>query len=119
MAKARRLSSRSFSNLSDPLNLSGEFVVNGKGVEIDTSDDLLEIRDKINDADAGVTAQLLTVSSGDSRLILTADEVGSNGFSIQDASTTNVLQGLGFYLEWNRYQKRLFQRGAKWTISRC
>ena len=96
LAKARRLSSRSFSTLSDPLNLSGEFVVNGKGVEVDTSDDLLEIRDKINDADAGVTAQLLTVSSGDSRLILTADEVGSNGFSIQDASTTNVLQGLGF-----------------------
>ena len=83
LAKARRLSSRSFSTLSDPLNLSGEFVVNGKGVEIDTSDDLLEIRDKINDADSGVTAQLLTVSSGDSRLILTADEVGSNGFSIQ------------------------------------
>ncbi len=96
LAKARRLSSRSFSSLSDSLNLSGEFVVNGKGIELDTDDGLLDIRDKINSADAGITAQLLTVSSGDSRLILTADEVGSNGFSIQDASTTNVLQGLGF-----------------------
>ena len=96
LAKARRLSSRSFSSLSDSLNLSGEFVVNGKGIELDTDDGLLDIRDKINSADAGITAQLLTVSSGDSRLILTADEVGSNGFSIQDASTSNVLQGLGF-----------------------
>ena len=112
LAKARRLSSRSFSNLSDPLNLSGEFVVNGKGVEIDTRDALLEIRDKINDADAGVTAQLLTVSSGDSRLILTADEVGSNGFSIQDASTTNVLQGLGFTSSGTDI-KNAFSNGAR------
>ena len=72
LAKARRLSSRSFSSLSDSLNLSGEFVVNGKGIELDTDDGLLDIRDKINSADAGITAQLLTVSSGDSRLILTA-----------------------------------------------
>ena len=77
LAKARRLSSRSFSSLSDSLNLSGEFVVNGKGESrLDTDDGLLDIRDKINSADAGITAQLLTVSSGDSRLILTADEVG-------------------------------------------
>ncbi len=96
LAKARRLSSRSFSSLSESLNASGEFVVNGKGIEIEAEDDLLDVRDKINAADAGVTAQLLTVSNGDSRLILTADEVGSNGFSIQDASTTDVLQSLGF-----------------------
>ena len=96
LAQARRLSSRSFSNLSNPLNISGEFVINGQGIEVYGEDDLLDIRDKINAADAGVTAQLLTVSAGDSRLILTADEVGSNGFSIQDASSTNVLQGLGF-----------------------
>ncbi|MFT5089975.1 MAG: flagellar hook-associated protein 2, partial [Planctomycetota bacterium] len=96
LAQSRRLSSGSFSSLSNPLNISGEFVINGQGVEIDDDDDLLDIRDKINSADAGVTAQLLTVSTGDSRLILTADEVGSDGFSIQDASSTNVLQGLGF-----------------------
>jgi flagellar hook-associated protein 2 len=96
LAQSRRLSSGSFSSLSNSLNISGEFVINGQGVEIDDDDDLLDIRDKINSADAGVTAQLLTVSTGDSRLILTADEVGSDGFSIQDASSTNVLQGLGF-----------------------
>ncbi len=112
LAKSRRLSSRSFNGISNPLNLSGEFVVNGKGIEVSSDDDLLDIRDKINDADAGVTAQLLTVSSGDSRLILTADEVGRDGFSIQDASTTNVLQGLGFTSS-SASIKNAFSNGAR------
>ncbi|MEE3235471.1 MAG: flagellar filament capping protein FliD [Candidatus Latescibacterota bacterium] len=95
LATARSLSSRSFADLSQSLDLNGGFVVNGKGINITAEDSLLDLRDKVNDAEAGVTAQLLTVSTGDSRLILTADDVGSDGFSIQDASTTNVLQDLG------------------------
>jgi flagellar capping protein FliD len=63
LAQSRRLSSGSFSSLSNPLNISGEFVINGQGVEIDDDDDLLDIRDKINSADAGVTAQLLVSPS--------------------------------------------------------
>ena len=96
LAQSRRLSSRSFSSLSDRLGFSGEFTINGKGVELASDDGLLDIRDKINAADAGISAQILTVASGDNRLILTADQVGADGFSIQDASATNVLQGLGF-----------------------
>ena len=96
LAQSRRLSSRSFSSLSDRLGFSGEFTINGKGVELASDDGLLDIRDKINAADAGISAQILTVASGDNRLILTADQVGEDGFSIQDASATNVLQGLGF-----------------------
>ena len=96
LAQARRLSSRSFGDLSDELNLSGEFVLNGKGIEIAEEDSLLDIREAINNADAGVSAQLLTVAPNDSRLILTADEVGEDGFDIKDASSTNLLQALGF-----------------------
>ena len=96
LAQSRRLSSRSFTSLSDQLGFSGDFTINGKGIELAADDSLLDIRDKINAADAGVSAQILTVASGDTRMILTADEVGADGFSIQDASATNVLQGLGF-----------------------
>lgn len=96
LALARRLSSRSFGALSDALNLSGEFVLNGKGIEIEAGEDLLDIRDKINEADTGVSAQILTVAANDNRLIFTADEVGEDGFDIKDASSTNLLQGLGF-----------------------
>lgn len=95
LATARSLSSRSFADLSQSLDLNGGFVVNGKGINITAEDSLLDLRDKVNAAEAGVTAQLLTVSTGDSRLILTADNVGSDGFSIQDASAANVLQDLG------------------------
>ncbi len=96
LAQSRRLSSRSFGSLSDSLGYSGEFVVNGTGIELESDDSLLDIRDKINDADGGISAQILTVNSGDNRLILTAEQVGEDSFSIQDASPTNVLQGLGF-----------------------
>jgi flagellar hook-associated protein 2 len=95
LATARSLSSRSFTDLSDSLQLEGSFIVNGKGVNLTAEDSLLDLRDKINAIDAGVTAQLLTVSKGDSRLILTADSVGNDGFSIQDASAGNILQDLG------------------------
>ncbi|MEW6749555.1 MAG: flagellar filament capping protein FliD [Candidatus Latescibacterota bacterium] len=96
LAQARRLSSRSFRSASEALGLSGEIVLNGRAVEIGTQDDLQDIRDRINDAELGVSAQILSVTAEDSRLILTADEVGSRGFDLRDASATNVLQALGY-----------------------
>ena len=96
LAQAQSISSRSFSSLTDALNLSGEIVINGDGVEIGEDDGLVDIRSAINDANAGVSAQILTVANGDNRLILTAEDVGKAGFDLKDASGTNVLQGLGF-----------------------
>ena len=95
LAQARSLSSRSFDSLDDELSLSGEFVINGKGIEIEDTHSLLDVRDAINDANAGVNAQILTVSDGDNRIILTAKKVGPKGFDIKDASASDVLQSLG------------------------
>jgi flagellar hook-associated protein 2 len=95
LAQARSLSSRSFSSTSDALNLGGEFVVNGRAITLNDDDDLLDIRDRINNSDAGVSAQILTVADGDNRLIITAEEVGADGFDLRDASADNILQGLG------------------------
>lgn len=112
LATARSLSSRSFADLSESLELDGGFLINGKGVNLTTEDNLLDLRDKVNAIEAGVTAQLLTVSTGDSRLILTADSVGSDGFSIQDASETNVLQDLGLTSSTTSI-KNSFHNGAR------
>jgi len=112
LAQVRSLSSRSFGSLSDALDLSGEFVINGKGIEIAAEDSLLDIRDAINAADAGVSAQILTVATSDNRLILTADEVGEEGFDIKDASSTNVLQTLGFIAS-DTLVKNSFANGAR------
>lgn len=96
LAQAESISSGSFSNINEALNLSGDIVVNGQAVEISEDDTLLDVSFSINDANAGVSAQILTVASGDNRLILTAEAVGEAGFDLRDASTTNVLQSLGF-----------------------
>ncbi len=96
LAQARSLSSRSFNTSTEALNLSGEFIINGKGVEITEDASLLDIRDAINQADIGVSAQLLTVADTDNRLIVTSSKVGSSGFELQDASSENVLEELGF-----------------------
>lgn len=96
LAQARSLSSRSFSSLSTGLGLSGEFVINGKSIAIKAEHDLTDIRQAINEADAGVTAQILSVTPKDNRLILTAESVGADGFDLKDASANDVLQSLGF-----------------------
>jgi len=96
LAQARSLSSRSFSSLSGALNLSGEFVINGKSIEIEAEDSLVDVRQAIAAADAGVSAQILTVSPQDNRLILTAEQVGEDSFDLRDASATDLLQSLGF-----------------------
>ncbi|MCZ6632057.1 MAG: flagellar filament capping protein FliD, partial [bacterium] len=71
-------------------------VINGKAVAISTSDSLSDIKDAINNANKGVQAQILSVSDTDHRLLLTSETAGKEGFSLLDASTSNVLQSLGF-----------------------
>ena len=56
LAQARSLSSRTFATTNDALNLSGEFVINGKAIDLAADDSLFDIRDRINNADAGVSA---------------------------------------------------------------
>jgi flagellar hook-associated protein 2 len=96
LAQARSLSSRSFASLSTGLGLSGEFVINGKSIEVETDHDLTDIRQAINEADAGISAQILSVTPKDNRLILTAESVGADGFDLKDASAGDLLQSLGF-----------------------
>ncbi|MDY7038181.1 MAG: flagellar filament capping protein FliD, partial [Thermodesulfobacteriota bacterium] len=110
IAMARKISSRSFSSYDEALNLTGEFIINSKAVNIESGDDLFDIQDKINTLNTGtnatgVTASVLTVSSTNYRLILTSDNTGKDSLSILDASadSTDILQnssskpGLGFF----------------------
>jgi len=107
IARARRISSKSFSTGNEALDLTGEFIINGRAVRVDDTDTLGDIRDKVNNVNSGsnatgVTASILTVSDTDYRLILTSDNTGQDAFNIFDASadTVNILQntstGLGF-----------------------
>jgi len=95
-AQARRLSSRSFSSAEEALGLEGDLVINGKGLSVQSTDTLYGLRDKVNALDAGVRASVVMISEGNYRLILTSETTGEEGFSIQDASSGDLLQQLGF-----------------------
>lgn len=100
LAQARQLSSASYNSSSTALNISGDFIINGKVISVTTSDTLADIVSTINTANSGsnatrVTATLIAVSDTDNRIILTSDKTGENEFSILDASSGNILQTLG------------------------
>lgn len=59
-------------------------------------DSLAGIRDAINDANAGVTASILTDASG-SRLVIRSDDTGAeNGFSLSTLGATDEFDALAF-----------------------
>ncbi|MBW2138890.1 MAG: flagellar filament capping protein FliD [Deltaproteobacteria bacterium] len=120
LAQARKISSKSFTSHTTALNLTGEFIINGRTVRVESSDDLADILDKINNLNTGsnatgVTASILTVSSENFRLILTSDDTGEDALNIFDASadTENILSsGLGF-TEGTTSVKNLTSNGAQ------
>ena len=81
LAQAQTRSSKSFSDTTSALSLSGDIVINGKAVEIATADSLSDIKDAINNANKGVQAQILSVSDTDHRLLLSSEAAGEEGFS--------------------------------------
>ncbi|MBN2515990.1 MAG: flagellar filament capping protein FliD [Deltaproteobacteria bacterium] len=103
LATAQKLSSASFTGIDEALGSSyaGDILINGKVVTIDASDDLADIRDKINNLNAGtnpthVTASIVNYGTTGYRLIITNDTTGAEGISLLNASATDVLGNLGF-----------------------
>ncbi|KAA3612143.1 MAG: flagellar hook protein [Calditrichaeota bacterium] len=100
-AQAQKMGSAVFSTRDTALSLSGEFLVNGQAIAVSTTDTLEDIRDAVNLLNNGanatnVTATIISSASDEYQLILTSDDSGSTGFSLLDASTSNILQSLGF-----------------------
>lgn len=100
LAQAQKLGSRSFNSTSDALSLEGDILINGRAVNIVSTDGLSDIKNKINalnsgDNPAGVTASIFTVSDGEYRLTLTAQDTGADSIDIANASATDILSQLG------------------------
>jgi len=65
-------------------------------IKISKNDTLKDIVNKINAAEgAGVRASIMAMANGDNRLILTAVETGTKGFSISEDDGTSLLYELG------------------------
>ena len=124
IAQARKISSKSFTSYDTALGVSGEFIINGRAVKVETSDNLNDLMNKINSLNSGsnateVTASILTVSTGNYRLILTSDNTGEDAFTIFDAGSDeqNVLStGLGF-TDGTTAVKNLLSNGAQLTAA--
>ena len=97
IATAQKISSSSFSSFSDALGTgySGDIIINGKTITISETDGLDDIRNRINNANSGVTASIISYSTDDSRLVLTSKSTGLEGISL-DGSTTDLVQLLGW-----------------------
>ena len=95
LAQAHKISSSAQTDTTTALGLSGTFVVNGKGVTVATTDSLTSVAQKINEANAGVTASLINGGTGNSYLTISARSSGaSNGIQLANLSGT-ALDSLG------------------------
>src|SRR5690606_28442701 len=99
MAKADKISGGAVASTSAQLGLSGEFLVNGRKVEVAATDSLTAIRDKINAVNSGtnasgVSATLLSTSPTESRLVLTSEHTGVRGLELTDGES-GILTALG------------------------
>jgi len=100
IAHEQKISSQSFNEKDSALNLSGEVLINGNVVTVNTTDTLQNIRTKINAANSGenasdVTATILETADNDYRLVLTSDTAGADGFDLLSADGNTLLQDLG------------------------
>ncbi|MGQ9737888.1 MAG: flagellar filament capping protein FliD [Armatimonadota bacterium] len=96
LATNHKVGTSAHASAENALGLSGSFVVNGKQVTVVASDNLRDIAARINNAKAGVTASVLSVSSTEHYLVLTAQNSGAaNAISLNDLGSDNVLQSLG------------------------
>ena len=113
LAQTRKVGSASFTSKTDALNLSGDFLINQKVISVSSTDSLISLVDKINNANADVTASILQVDTNDFRLVITGDNQGVDSFDILDASTTDVLQSLGFFVSTATSIKNSISNGAE------
>ncbi|MCH7903752.1 MAG: flagellar filament capping protein FliD [Armatimonadetes bacterium] len=96
LAASNKLASTAQSSVDTELGYSGTFIINGRAVDVVSSDTLTQIAQKINSSGATVTASLIDGGAGAAYLTLTAE--GSGLFSdIQIANVTGTaLSSLGF-----------------------
>lgn len=100
LARAEKLSGSVVADSTAALGIAGSFAVAGQTVTIAAGDSLEGVRDKINALNTGgsptkVSASVLTSATGQNRLVLSADGVGSAGTGLTDGAE-GVLRDLGF-----------------------
>jgi len=93
LATAQKVESNAYFKQDDILNYSGSFSINGKSVNVKTSDKLSDVVKNINATlDIGVKASIVN-----NKLVLEAKETGTNNAISLTDSTTSVDQSEGLF----------------------
>lgn len=95
LAQAQKVVSAPVSSSSTALGQTGSFTLNGKTIQVNSSDALADIAVKINATKAGVSATVVNVGTNDYRITLSSNQTGvANTIAAADSVGT-VLSGLG------------------------
>lgn len=86
VAETAKVAGSAVADTAAARNLSGTFSVNGTSIAVDAADSLIAIRDKINQAGAGVTASVVSEGGTSGRLVLTSATGGSTGLQVTEGS---------------------------------
>lgn len=111
LATTQKVASKSYGAINEAVNTAGKITISTSTaaqkadstkkeveVEIVATDTLKDIVNKINAAEgSGVRASIMSMASGDNRLVLTAVDTGTTGFFLKDSTGSDVLgaSGLG------------------------
>ncbi|WP_411280674.1 flagellar filament capping protein FliD [Gemmatimonas sp.] len=95
LADTAKIGGSSVSDTTAARGLTGSMSINGTSIGIVGTDTLADIRTKINDANIGVTASIVSDGGTAGRLVLTAKTAGVSGVSITDG-TGGMARELGF-----------------------
>ena len=95
LATAQEIVSTSVSSGTTALGQTGSFTLNGKTIQVNTSDSLSDVASRINTASAGVNANVVAVGTNDYRLTITSTQTGAANAIAASDSGGAVLSGLG------------------------
>lgn len=95
LAGAHAIGSAAVEDTAAALGVAGDFRLNGHTITLQSSDSLATVRDKINQAGAGVSASITTVGPDDHRLVLRSLQTGGeHAIELTDTGAA-VLRDLG------------------------
>ncbi len=81
----------SWADAADTIDTGGDIVVNGTTITLLATDSIQSVVNKINDADAGVSASVVQVSEGDYRISLISEEAGETGMTLENGGATDMV----------------------------
>ena len=95
LADTAKIGGASVTDTTAARGLTGSMSINGTSIDIVGTESLVDIRTKINDANIGVTAAILSEGGTAGRLVLTSKTAGAAGVAIVDG-TGGMARELGF-----------------------